>query len=57
MSAENLVDAALSGLDQGEFITIPPLPNAADWEAFETARQALFPGLRGSTPAKRYKIV
>lgn len=25
MSAEDLVDAALSGLDQGELVTIPPL--------------------------------
>src|SRR5580704_13383312 len=27
MTAENLVDAALSGLDQGELVTIPALPD------------------------------
>ena len=45
MSAEDMVDASLAGLDQGEFITIPALPNDTDWEAFEAARQALFPNL------------
>jgi short-subunit dehydrogenase len=56
MSAENLVDAALAGLDQGEFVTIPALPNAADWEAFEAAREALLPNLSRATPAERYQV-
>src|SRR5882724_2382101 len=56
MSAEDLVDAALAGLDQGEFVTIPALPNAADWEAFEAAREALLPNLSHATPAERYKV-
>jgi short-subunit dehydrogenase len=56
MSAEALVDAALAGLDQGEFVTIPALPNAADWEAFEAAREALLPNLSRATPAERYKV-
>jgi short-subunit dehydrogenase len=55
MSAEDLVDAALAGLDQEEFITIPALPSAADWEAFEAAREALLPNLSRATPAERYK--
>ena len=33
MSAEEMVDAALSGLDQGELITIPSLPDAREWDA------------------------
>lgn len=33
------------GLDQGELITIPALPNLADWEKFEEARKALGPSL------------
>jgi short-subunit dehydrogenase len=54
MSAEDVVDAALAGLDQGEFVTIPSLPSAADWEAFENARRALMPNLSLATPAGRY---
>lgn len=56
MSAENLVDAALAGLDQGEFVTIPSLPNATDWDALEAARQALFPNLSRAVPAARYNV-
>jgi len=56
MSAEDMVDAALAGLDQGEFVTIPALPDAADWDAFEAARRALGPNLSRSTPARRYRI-
>jgi len=41
MSADDLVDAALAGLDQGELITIPSLPKSSDWVAYETARRAL----------------
>src|ERR1700757_1822411 len=34
MEVDEMVDAALAGLDQGEVVTIPSLPNAADFEAF-----------------------
>ena len=57
MSAEDMVDAALSGLDQGEFVTIPALPDAGQWESYEAARQALMPNLSSAEPAARYKIV
>jgi len=33
MEAGDMVDAALWGLDQGEWITIPSWPDAADWDA------------------------
>jgi len=56
MSAEDMVDAALAGLDQGEFVTIPALPEAAYWDAFEAARRTLGPSLSRSTPAPRYNI-
>ncbi len=46
------MDAALAGLDQGEFVTIPSLPDAADWDAYEAARQKLIPNLSLSTPAR-----
>lgn len=53
MSAEDMVDASLAGLDQGELVTIPALPDAADWNIFEAARQALGPNLSHSKPAAR----
>jgi short-subunit dehydrogenase len=57
MTAEDMVDAALAGLDQGEFVTIPALPDAAQWESFEAARQALMPNLSRTKPAARYGVV
>ena len=56
MSAEDMVDASLAGLDQGELATIPSLPAAADWAAFEAARQALAPNLSRTEPAVRYGV-
>lgn len=55
MPATAMVDAALAGLDQGEFATIPALPDLRDWDAYEGARQALKPGLSRSEPAVRYR--
>jgi uncharacterized protein len=56
MSVDHLVDAALAGLDQGEFATVPSLPDTADWQAFESARAALGPNLSRSVPAARYGL-
>ncbi|OCO98421.1 MULTISPECIES: SDR family oxidoreductase [unclassified Ensifer] len=56
MRAEDMVDAALAGLDQGEGITIPALPDAGDWAAYEAARQKLMPNLSRSAPAARYNV-
>jgi uncharacterized protein len=56
MSAEDLVDAALSGLDQGEIITIPALPDVAEWIAFDTARRVMTGRLSAAVPAARYGI-
>lgn len=55
MMAGDLVDAALAGLDLGEFMTIPSLPQYSDWEAYEAARRALIPNISRSTPAARYR--
>ena len=55
MKAEQMVDAALAGFDQGELVTIPSLPDVADWEVFEEARQKLIPNLSLSSPAQRYE--
>ena len=55
MSAEEMVDAALVGFDRKELVTIPSLPEAADWEVFDAARKALGPNLSRSSPAARYQ--
>jgi len=56
MSAENLVDAALVGLDQGEVVTIPPLADKAGWDVYEAARLAMAGKLSSAQPAARYGI-
>jgi uncharacterized protein len=56
MTAEEMVDASLAGLDQGELITIPALSNSGDWEKFEEARKALGPNLSRKHSAPRYGI-
>lgn len=56
MTAENLVDAALVGLDQGETVTIPVLQDGAVWDRYETARRDMLPQLRGTTPSPRYRL-
>ena len=56
MQSDDLVDAALAGLDQGELVTIPSLPDAADWDAYEAARQKLIPNLSLSVSPARYRI-
>lgn len=56
MDVHDLVDAALAGFDAGEVVTIPSLPDVADWQAFETARQKLLPNLSRNTPAARYDV-
>src|SRR6266403_2417442 len=38
MSPEDMVDAALVGLDQGELVTIPGLHDGDEWTRFEAAR-------------------
>ena len=56
MTSDDLVDASLAGLDQHELITIPSLPDIADWERFEAARKALGPNLSREKPAARYGV-
>jgi uncharacterized protein len=57
MRADDMVDAALAGLDLGELVTIPALPEQAQWNVFEDARKALVPNLSRSVPAARYADV
>lgn len=55
MSAADLVDAALVGLDRGEFATIPSLQDAGEWEAWEAARLSMRPRLSNARVAPRYR--
>ena len=55
MEVGELVDAALIGFDRRELITIPPLHDAARWDALQGARQALLGDLRMAHAAERYQ--
>lgn len=56
MDVGDMVDAALAGLDQGELVTIPSLPDPAAWHAAVAARMTLAPDLSKSHPAPRYGV-
>jgi short-subunit dehydrogenase len=56
MSAEDMVDAALVGLDQGELVTLPSLPDGDEWIRFEAARRTMSQHFFHSTPAPRYHV-
>jgi len=55
MAMDELVDAALVGFDRRETVTIPPLPDAGQWVAFEAARQAMLPSFAQVHAADRYR--
>jgi uncharacterized protein len=55
MAVGELVDAALTGFDRREPITIPPLPDEAQWDAYQAARLAMLPGFAQVHAAARYK--
>jgi uncharacterized protein len=54
MSAENLVDAALVGLDKGESITWPSVEDLGLCEQYEKASSKLFAATQAGKPAARY---
>jgi hypothetical protein len=54
MEAADAARAGLAGLDAGELVTFPALPDYSAWEKLDAARQELVPGLALSTPAERY---
>ena len=56
MSADDMVDAALAGLDQGEQVTIPALADKAEWDAYDGARRAMSGRLSNAVAAPRYGI-
>lgn len=53
MSTEDMVDAALSALDQGEHITMPSVAETEMIDRFESARVALFATSQSGTVAPR----
>jgi len=55
MEVDELVDAALVGFDRRESVTIPPLPDAGQWESFDAARKAMLPNFLQAHAAARYR--
>lgn len=55
MEVDELVDAALVGFDRRETVTIPPLPDAGQWSAFDAARQTMLPNFAQAHAADRYR--
>ena len=56
MSAEDAVDAALTGLDRGELVTIPGLHEGEAWERWEADRRELSKKFGNAMPAPRYGV-
>jgi short-subunit dehydrogenase len=56
MSPEDMVDAALAGLDQGERVTIPSLQDGEAWLSFEASRLAISKMFGNAIPGPRYNI-
>lgn len=54
MRTEDMVDAALVGLDAGEKVTIPALQEGSDWDNWEAERRAVSTRLSAAQPAARY---
>jgi hypothetical protein len=55
MDVDDLVDAALVGLDKGEVVTIPPLADERQWTAYNEARLAMAPNFSRHEVADRYR--
>ncbi|WP_224703311.1 SDR family NAD(P)-dependent oxidoreductase [Devosia aquimaris] len=54
MTAEQLVDAGLVGMDRGELVTLPSVQDETLWARYDEARANLFAGTQSSQPASRY---
>lgn len=55
MEVDEMVDAALSGYDQGEVVTIPSLPDIEEWNRYDEARRRMARELSRDVAADRYK--
>lgn len=56
MTTEDCVDAALRGLNNGELITAPSLPDISILQKFESASTALLQATQHGQPAPRYGL-
>jgi uncharacterized protein len=57
MTVDNMVDAALAGMDLGERITLPSVENASNLlAAYDSARTALLSASRTGKTASRYQV-
>jgi short-subunit dehydrogenase len=56
MEPDDLVEAALIGLDRGEIVTAPTIADESVWQAYEAARHALGPHLAAGKSAPRYGV-
>ena len=54
MEVDDLVSAALRGLDAGELVTIPSVEDVHLWRSYEEARIAILPFISLNKPASRY---
>lgn len=54
MEVDDLVLAALRGLDAGELVTIPSVEDMQLWQTYEEARIAILPFISLNKPASRY---
>jgi short-subunit dehydrogenase len=54
MEVDDLVSAALHGLDAGELVTIPSVEDMQLWQAYDDARSAILPFISLNKPASRY---
>jgi short-subunit dehydrogenase len=55
MTTQDMVDAALVGLDEGELVTLPSLQDGGEWTRWEAARRELSQRFGNSAPAPRYR--
>jgi short-subunit dehydrogenase len=56
MEVGELVDAAMVGFDRREVVTIPPLPDEAQWSNLEAARIAMIPNYVQAHAGARYQL-
>jgi short-subunit dehydrogenase len=56
MTADDMVEAALSGLAMGETVTWPSVPDLALWDQYQFAAAALFNATQSGRSADRYTV-
>jgi uncharacterized protein len=54
MSSTDLVEAALTGFDRRELVTIPSLHAGDEWDTYEAQRRTMAQHLSSNVPAPRY---